>query len=384
MMEKAPRKELLPPTVADHREPDSVNLQTGSRAQPASVRELRSELQPFEKKSTTLAMTLFVVDVAVYVACFLCLAWLPGHLMLKAFLSVILGIHITRFFILGHDAAHGSLTGVPALNGILGRIALLPALHPFSLWQVGHNRVHHAFTNLKGIDFIWIPYSPEEFRSLPGYRRVLERFYRSVAGFGLYYLLEIWWKYLSPKGIKALKGRSAVYYLDVALVLACLASQIGLAPGAVLLTTVAPFLVWNWLMGFIIYNHHTHPSVQFFQKRSEWRFVEGQVLGTVHVVFPRPAGFLLNHIMEHVAHHLDVNIPSYRLRAAQNLVEQRLAMGLVIERWSVKRFLATLRACQLYDYGCHRWMRFAEAFKAASYLSGGTGPEIPPFRKEGI
>jgi acyl-lipid omega-6 desaturase (Delta-12 desaturase) len=366
MMERAPRKELTPPTVADDLDLDVRASQTGSRAQQACVRELRSELQNFEEKSNAIAMTLFVGDGAVYIACFLCLAWLPGHLMLKAFLSVILGIHITRFFILGHDAAHGSLTALPILNGIIGRIALLPTLHPFSLWQVGHNRVHHAFTNLKGIDFIWIPYSPEEFRSLPGYRRMLERFYRSVAGFGLYYLLEIWWKYLSPKGIKALKGRRAVYYLDVALVLAFLALQIGVAPGAVFWTTVVPFLVWNWLMGFIIYNHHTHPSVQFFQKRSEWRFVEGQVLGTVHVVFPRPAGFFLNHIMEHVAHHLDVNIPSYRLRAAQNLVEQRLAMGLVIERWSVKRFLATLRTCQLYDYECHRWIPFSEAFQAVS------------------
>jgi omega-6 fatty acid desaturase (delta-12 desaturase) len=244
---------------------------------------------------------------------------------------------------------------------------------------VGHNRVHHSFTNLKGIDFIWIPFSAEEFRALPGWRRGIERFYRSVPGFGLYYLVEIWWKYLSPKGIQALKGRRPVYYVDVALVVIFLGLQIAAAPGAVFWTTLGPFLVWNWCMGFIIYNHHTHPSVRFFQRRSEWRFLEGQVLGTVHVVFPRPAGFVLNHIMEHTAHHLDVNIPCYRLRAAQDFLERRLAAGLLIERWSAGRFLRTLQTCQLYDFGRHRWMRFDEAFQPASapenaskHILGGT------------
>jgi hypothetical protein len=89
MMERALRKELTPPTVADDLGLGARDSQTALRAQQACVRELRSELQNFEEKSNAIAMTLFVVDAAVYVACFLCLAWLPGHLILKAFLSVI-------------------------------------------------------------------------------------------------------------------------------------------------------------------------------------------------------------------------------------------------------------------------------------------------------
>ena len=90
------------------------------------------------------------------------------------------------------------------------------------------------------------------------------------------------------------------------------------------------------------------------------------------------------HIMEHVAHQLDVNITSYHLRAAQKVVEQHLATGLVIEPWSVARFLTTLRTCQLYDYECHRWVRFAEAFHAVSDWSCGNSPDTSLFREEGI
>ena len=343
----------------------SARWRGGSGPEQIEAREVRNQLRQFEDRSTALAILLFLVDAAVYALCFLWLAWLPGNLIVKASLSVILGIHITRFFILGHDAAHGSLTSSRALNGIIGRIALLPTLHPFSLWQLGHNRVHHPFANLKGIDFIWIPFSPEEYLHLPSWRRALERFYRSAPGLGFYYLFEIWWKYLSPKGISALKERRAGYYFDVLLVLAFIVSQVFAAPRAIVWTTIVPFLVWNWLMGFIIYNHHTHPSVRFYQNRSEWRFTEGQVLGSVHVVFPSLADFFLNHIMEHTAHHLDVNIPCYRLHAAQEFVERRFATGLVVERWSIGSFLATLRTCQLYDYDHHRWVGFAEALSSA-------------------
>jgi len=326
-------------------------------------------LKQYRGKSTALALTLFGMDAAAYIVCFACLVTLPWPLALKLPLSILQGIFITRLAIIGHDAAHGSLAASGILNAVIGRLALLPGLHAFSLWQVGHNRVHHAFTNLKGIDFIWMPLSPDEYRALSPRQRIVERLYRSPAGFGLYYLFEIWWKYLSPKGLRALGTRRALYGNDLALVFGFLAFELILARGAVLLSVVFPFLIWNWLMGFIIFNHHTHPSARFFRCRSAWRFFEAQIQGTVHVVFPRAIGWLLTHIMEHTAHHFDVTIPCYRLRAAQRFIERQLAGSLIVERWSCKRFLATCRCCQLYDYEHHRWVPFAEALRQPETLT---------------
>jgi hypothetical protein len=36
-------------------------------------------------------------------------------------------------------------------------MVIRPSLTPFSLWDVGHNVVHHGYTNLKGFDFVWAP-----------------------------------------------------------------------------------------------------------------------------------------------------------------------------------------------------------------------------------
>jgi omega-6 fatty acid desaturase (delta-12 desaturase) len=334
--------------------------------------EIRDEFQRFRRKSLALALALFVLDAAAYAGCFTALVMLHWRWAFKIPLSFLLGFLITRLFIVGHDAAHGSLTGYRLLDAIVARVAFLPSLHPCSLWQVGHNRVHHAFTNLKGIDFIWIPFSPEEYNALPRWRQRAERFYRSTFGMGAYYMFEIWWKYLSVKGLKVLGQGRAIYFGDVALTVGFLCLQVmgvsflirstGNALAlTVFVAVVLPFLVWNWLMGFIIYNHHTAASVRFFNKRAQWRFYEGQVKGTVHLVFPNPIGMLLNGIMEHTAHHIDVNIPFYRLGAAQRFLEARMPDDLIVEKWSVRSFLSTLRCCQLYDYAHHRWVTFTEA-----------------------
>jgi len=353
---------------------NAITSQANALSTASLAGEIRLELSHLREKSFLLGFGLFILDAAAYGACFVALVFLPWPWALKIPFSLALGVIITRLFIVGHDAAHGSLTGSKAADGILARLAFLPSLHPCSLWQVGHNRVHHSFTNLKGIDFIWMPFSPEEYRALPGWRQLAERMYRSVLGMGAYYLVEIWWKYLSVKGVSALGRSRSIYWFDVALTLAFLLAQvIGvclLAPTArvetVLLAVVLPFLTWNWMMGFIIYNHHTSPSVRFYNNRKQWRFYEGQIQGTVHMIFPRPFGMLLNRIMEHTAHHLDVNIPFYRLAAAQQLIEDRLGDDLIVERWSLKSFMSTLHFCQLYDYNQQRWVTFDHATKGRS------------------
>jgi omega-6 fatty acid desaturase (delta-12 desaturase) len=91
----------------------------------------------------------------------------------KMLMVVPAGIAIARLFVIGHDACHGSYTKYDWLNKVIGRIAFLPSLTPFSLWDVGHNVAHHGFTNLKGRDQVWVPMSAEEWASASKTRRFL-------------------------------------------------------------------------------------------------------------------------------------------------------------------------------------------------------------------
>src|SRR5258708_6368303 len=285
LSEDLPHSEEDPLTAEPQILPSPSLLRDGLMTDELLVEEVRQGLKRFQGKSTFLALLLFALDAIAYTTCFLSLVLLPWSWILKLPLSVLLGVSITRLAIIGHDAAHGSLAASRFTNALIGRLAFLPALHPYSLWQVGHNRVHHSFTNLKGLDFIWIPFSPEEFSELPAWRRTLERFYRSVYGFGAYYMVEIWWKYLSLKGLTVLPNCTR-YWGDIALVLGFLILEVcaalvfahdTTALVTVSLTILLPFAVWNWFMGFIIYNHHTNPSVRFYNKRSQCPFYDVQL-----------------------------------------------------------------------------------------------------------
>src|SRR6202142_3034946 len=145
----------------------------------------------------------------------------------KVFASLVAALWIARLFVIGHDACHGSYTPNKTLNKWIGRIAFLPSLTPFSLWDIGHNLAHHGFTNLKGRDYVWTPYSPAEWAALRWPRRLMERIYRSGVGQGVYYMIEMWWKKLFFPSRKHVSTRRTSYTWDSLLVAAFATLWIG-------------------------------------------------------------------------------------------------------------------------------------------------------------
>ncbi|MEZ5500846.1 MAG: fatty acid desaturase [Steroidobacteraceae bacterium] len=285
-------------------------------------------------------------------------------------------IAIARLFVIGHDACHGSYTPYPWLNKLIGRIAFLPSLTPFSLWDLGHNVAHHGFTNLKGRDQVWVPMSAEEYMAAPIWRRGLERIYRSGFGQGLYYLIEMWWNKLILPNKKHVGIRRAVFYWDNALVLGVAALWVAALVGwalykdhSVTMTLLRgfllPFLAFNCIMGFVIYVQHTHPGVAWFARRDEWQARLGFITTTINVQVPKFFGQMLHDILEHGAHHVNTAVPLYRLRSAQRALAQAVPGLARAYRLDWKRYWDTVRSCKLYDYKNHRWLDFRGRVTAA-------------------
>jgi len=273
-------------------------------------------------------------------------------------------------FIIGHDACHQSYTRHRGLNRLLGRIAMVPSLTPYSLWQVGHNVIHHGYTNLKGIDFVWAPLTSAEFNSLPPGRRVLERIYRSGLGSWLYYFVEMWWLRMFFPNKHYIGTRRTEFARDSGFVAVTAALWIGALIAAAHLTDQSalslvgfgfgiPFLVWNALIGFVVYVHHTHPDVQWHDDKEAWGKAAPFISTTVHLIFPYGIGSLFHHIMEHTAHHVDMSIPQYKLKGAQQLLENALPERIIAQRFSWRWYFNTARRCKLYDFNRHCWTDFA-------------------------
>lgn len=330
---------------------------------------IRAWMAPLATRSTPLALALVAADIALF-AVAIAFTVLAPHAWMQLAGSVAMGLVIGRLFILGHDACHQSLTARRTLNRWLGRLVFLPSLTPYSLWEVGHNVIHHGYTNLRGFDFVWQPRSLAEFRALTPARRLLERLYRSGWAPWLYYLVEIWWTRLLFPNRRHMPARRAVFVRDGLLVCAFAAAWVaGLAAAAhatgqsvawlMAVGFALPFVLWNGLMGFVVYVHHTHPGVAWYEHKAAWTAAQPFVSTTVHLTFRSAFGSVLHHIMEHTAHHVDMSVPLYRLKAAQALLEDKLAGHIVVQPFSWRWYADTARRCKLYDFDGGQWMDFS-------------------------
>ena len=121
---------------------------------------------------------------------------------------------------------------------------------------------------------------------------------------------------------------------------------------------VVPVLFWFAMIGFVVYVHHTHVKVSWHDERAAWQRAQPFVSTTVHLTFPMQIGALMHHIMEHTAHHVDMSIPLYKLKAAQARIEELLPSRIVVQRFSWRWYFSTARSCKLYDFTRRCWTDF--------------------------
>jgi len=284
-------------------------------------------------------------------------------------IGLLTGIFVGSLFMVGHDACHGSYTHRRWLNQVLGRFVFLPSYHTYSLWELSHNRIHHIKTNLRGKDFVWLPLAKDEYDALSSLRKLIYRIQRTPLGMTIYYPLDIWIPRLVLPKRRYLDRSRTVYTLDRLLVGAFFVLQIvvlilvgrslgyGVSDWIVgtLCALVLPWLVFDWMIGFVIYFNHTHPEVPWFANADEWSFYDGTIYGTVRLKFPDWSMVIASNIMDHVAHHLDPRIPLVNLSAAQDRLDELCPRQIVIEQWSIRGMFDIMRRCKLYDYEAHRW-----------------------------
>jgi acyl-lipid omega-6 desaturase (Delta-12 desaturase) len=358
-----PRAPLQSPAAS----PKTLNPNQPDRIPHRKV--IRSWLEPIVQKNTAYALLLVAVDLSLFAAA-ISATVLLGNPLLQILASVFTGLIIGRLFILGHDACHQSLTRHRRLNRWLGRLVFMPSLTPYSLWDVGHNVVHHGYTNLKDFDFVWQPYSRAAYEALPAWRKGLERVYRSGWAPWLYYGAEIWWKRMFFPSKALMPTARTVFIADCLLVsgvaLVWMASVVAaaLATGQSVLWLLfvafaLPLLAWKALIGFVVYVHHTHTRVDWYDNKKAWSAASPFVSTTVHLKFGAGIGALLHHIMEHTAHHVDMSVPLYRLQKAQTLLEEKLPGKIIIQRFSWAWYFDTARRCKLYDLEHACWTDFS-------------------------
>ena len=161
-------------------------------------------------------------------------------------LEILAALSVTSLFVVAHDSAHGALFRSKRMNSIVGHIAMLPSWHVFEGWILGHNRVHHAYTVRQGYDFVWHPYTAEDFAAMGRLGRLRHRFEWSWAGAGAYYIREVWMSKMMTgeppaRWRKAIRRDRVVVYAFIA-TMATVIGAIGWSRSGTVWGTIWPIL----------------------------------------------------------------------------------------------------------------------------------------------
>ena len=286
-------------------------------------------------------------------------------------LWVLAGLAVSGLFVLGHDAAHGALFDSKTLNRTVGRWLFLPSLHIYEAWVLGHNRIHHGHTLREGMDFVWHPLTVAQYLSLSWWQRARHRLEWSRLGAGFYYLREVWWNkmitFTPPERYRAAIRRDTRFVAVAATIAGVTVGAVGFVAGgpvgALWLVTkllVVPFLVFCWFIGFTVYVHHISPDLAWWPRR-RWTSFAGQVEGTTVLRTPRILNALFFHnIFVHVPHHVDVRIPFHALPEAADAIVTAFPEDVTVRKLSMRDYMATTRACKLYDFDEQHWLNYPD------------------------
>ncbi len=336
-------------------------------------KRLRQAIAADAAGSDGIALAIMVCDSALYAAALFGFCALAGPLRFVALAvgSIMAGV----LFLVGHDASHRSLAKSGWLNACIARLAFMPTLHPETAWNIGHNQRHHGFTNLRGVDHVWAPWSRREYDAASPRQRWFYRFYRTPAGIWFYYPIELWWGHVwnsdpldrSYAGnhrmfadkVIALGGFSAIYAGWTAVCLHLGQSAL-VADFTALTAVVVPFFVYQFLMSVFIFLHHTHPRIRWFTSRETYDPLVVYMQNTIHMRFPKVVEIVLHEIFQHTAHHVNPRVPLYRLERAQRTIERLHGDKVIQETFSPALLLWLLRECQLYDFETNRWLKIAD------------------------
>ncbi len=131
-----------------------------------------------------------------------------------------------------------------------------------------------------------------------------------------------------------------------------------------------PFALWNIIMGFVVYVHHTHPTIAWFQNRQDWQRARAYLTSTANVRLPLGIDRLMHNIMEHNAHHLNPRIPMIALHGAQCAVQEQFTDQFTAYRMSWGSYMDCVRSCKLYDYTNHAWLNWKGVVTSQVALTG--------------
>lgn len=290
--------------------------------------DLRRAVRPFARPERWRSALQLVTSFGPFLAgCAAMYLVMPVSTWLALALALPTGVLMVRVFIVQHDCGHGSFFASRRTNTIVGRLCSLCTFTPYLNWARQHRRHHARWNDLDrsdgGSDIYSSCLTVRAYLALPRRRRLLHRLVRhplvaNVLLPPLVFLLLYRVPFDTPRAWKS--ERRSVHFTNAALVLLFGALVVLFGWRDVLLVH-GPVMAVASILGVWLFTLQHRFEGARWSGRGDWRFVDAALDGSSWFDLPRALRWLTGNIGFHHVHHLDQQVPNYRLADAHEAVQ---------------------------------------------------------------
>jgi omega-6 fatty acid desaturase (delta-12 desaturase) len=287
-------------------------------------------------------------------------ASLEVHYAITLLLSLVASVAYLRLFMIGHDCSHGSFMPRAWQNGLIGNLMGVLTNTPFRYWARQHALHHRGNGNLdrRGDGDVWLM-TVVEYEAAPRLVRVGYRIFRNPAFlFGIAAPLHFVLLQRVPlgHGAKTVAGWVSTLgtNLGIALYYGALIAAFGWK--AFLLVYIPVVYLSSMFSVWLFYVQHQFPGA-YFRRNDEWKYQEAAVEGSSFYDLPRLLHWASANIGFHHIHHLNPNVPNYRLpeiHAAHPEFERANRLGLAASLGTARLALWSEEERQLVSFASAR------------------------------
>ena len=224
---------------------------------------------------------------------------------------------LVRLFILQHDCGHGSFFRSKAANDALGRMLSLFTFTPYDRWRKNH-AIHHATSgdlDRRGCGDVHL-LTVGEYRNRSALRRLMYRIHRHpliLFGIGPFIYFVVFQRFTFHDPHLSKKERASVYWTNLALfaAIAFLSWLVGFKE--FLLIHLPPMAIAASVGAWLFYVQH-HFESTYWKRNDRWDYFQAGLAGSSLYDLPAVLRWFTANIGLHHVHHLDSQIPNYRLQ----------------------------------------------------------------------
>ncbi len=240
----------------------------------------------------------------------------PIHLAFRLVLGILTGLLMVRFFILYHDYNHFAILKKSTLGKILMTTFGVFILAPVTIWKRTHDYHHWNNSKLSNNGVGSYPLlARKDYLELPKKEQWLYMTVRHPLTIALGYItlfvfdFNVKTFFQSPK-----KHWDSVIALIIHITVAVLLYQkFDLA--TLLISWTIPFLIANGCGSYLFYAQHNFPGAQYVENK-DWNYFDAAIQSTSFLKTNEIMNWFTGDIGYHHVHHLNHQIPFYRLREA--------------------------------------------------------------------